>query len=104
MTILTTTDLKKSATEFVEGTPEGDQLLYGIYPEHIYGQLRRRIATELAGKEVAKIIDAANGQQLTRLRRAVEELYEGRQGVYAPVHDFWSFVEMVLHIKKKELP
>lgn len=96
--------LQTIAAGFVDGTAEGNKMLYEIYPGHVYDPLRRKIAIELAGKEVAKIIDAESDQQLRKLRKAVEELYDGREGVYAPVHDFWSFVEMVLHVKKKELP
>lgn len=62
------------------------------------------MAVELGGKEIAKILDAENNKELKRIRHAVENMFENRDGVYAPVHDFWSFVEMVLHIKKKELP
>jgi hypothetical protein len=96
--------LRSFALDFVDGSPAGNEVLQKIYPEHLYDPLRRKIAVELAGKEVAKIIDADSDQQLRKLRRAVDELYDGRQGVYAPVHDFWSFVEMILHVKKKELP
>jgi hypothetical protein len=59
---------------------------------------------ELAGKEVAKILNAEDNDELDKLRGSVAELYDGREGVYAPVHDFWSFIEMILHVKKKELP
>jgi hypothetical protein len=96
--------LKDIAPRFVDGTPEAYSELEKIYPEHIYDPLRRQIALELAGKEIAKILDAKDNKQLDHMRHAVEELYSGREGVYAPVHDFWSLVEMILHVKKKELP
>lgn len=96
--------LKVYSTQFVDGTPEGYDILAKIYPAHIYDELRRKIATELVGKEIAKILDAENDEQLAQHRQAVHNLYDGQQGVYAPVHDFWSLVEMVLHVKKKELP
>lgn len=96
--------LKAYSAKFVDGTPEGYDILDTIYPAHIYDDLRRKIATELVGKEIAKILDAENDAQLAQHRQAVGDLYEGQQGVYAPVHDFWSLVEMVLHVKKKELP
>jgi hypothetical protein len=96
--------LQTLAAKFVDGTPEGDQALYEVYPKHLYDKLRVEIAVELAGKEIAKILDAENDDQLSQHRAAVAAMYDGRQGVYAPVHDFWSLVEMVLHVKKKELP
>jgi hypothetical protein len=92
------------AADFIDGTPESYKTLYKIYPDHTYDRLRRKIATELAGKEIAKILDAKDNEELESLRSSVNGLYDGREGVYASVHDFWSFVEMVLHIKKKELP
>lgn len=96
--------LKAFSAQFVDGTPEGYEILGKIYPAHIYDELRRKIAIELVGKEIAKILDAENDAELAKHRRAVHDLYEGRQGVYAPIHDFWSLVEMTLHVKKKELP
>jgi hypothetical protein len=96
--------LKKYSALFVDGSKEASATLHKIYPKHIYDKLRRKMAVELAGKEIAKIVDAKNDAELAKIRHAVAELYEGREGVYAPVHDFWSFVEMVLHVKKKELP
>jgi hypothetical protein len=96
--------LAKIIPDFIDATPEGDKMLETIYPDHIYDPLRRQIAIELAGKEIAKIIDADDNEQLEKMRKAVAALYEGRKGVYAPIHDFWSFIEMILHIKKKELP
>lgn len=96
--------IKDMAPTFVDGTPEGAELLRKIYPKHVYDPLRRKIAADLAGKEVAKILDAGNNHQLKQIRKAVDEMYEGREGVYAPVHDFWSFTEQILHVKKKELP
>ena len=96
--------LRALAATFVDGTPEAYAALYKVYPKHLYDPLRRKLAVELAGKEVAKILDASNDQELKKMRQAVDDLYDGRQGVYAPVHDFWSLVEMVLHVKKKELP
>ncbi|HYF96810.1 MAG TPA: hypothetical protein VD947_02090 [Patescibacteria group bacterium] len=96
--------LKILSSQFIDGTSEGYKILYKIYPDHLYDALRRKIAVELAGKEIAKILDAENNQQLAKHRNAVDDLYDGREGVYAPIHDFWSFIEMVLHIKKKELP
>jgi hypothetical protein len=98
------TKLKNLSAQFIDATAEGDEILKNIYPAHLYHPLRREIAIELAGKEIAKIIDAKNDQQLADLRLAVANLYDGRPGVYAPVHDFWSFIEMILHVKKKELP
>lgn len=97
-------ELQALADTFVDATPEGDKLLYSVYPKHLYDPLRREIAVELAGKEIAKIVDAQSDAQLKKMRQAVADLYDGRKGVYAPVHDFWSFIEMVLHVKKKELP
>ncbi|HYH74361.1 MAG TPA: hypothetical protein VD735_00210 [Candidatus Saccharimonadales bacterium] len=96
--------LKEVTAYFVDGTPEAYKALRTIYPEHIYDPLRREIAIELAGKEVAKILDAEDNDRLEQIRSAVDDLYDGRQGVYAPIHDFWSLVEMILHVKKKELP
>jgi hypothetical protein len=96
--------LQALSAEFVDGTPESYKTLYKIYPPHLYDELRRTIAVELAGKEIAKILDAPNDKQLAAMRGAVGDLYDGRQGVYAPVHDFWSLIEMILHVKKKELP
>src|SRR6185503_12438848 len=92
------------APQFVDGTPEAYAVLQEIYPMHMYDPLRRQIALELAGKEIAKILDAQNDGQLAAMRHAVDDLYSGREGVYAPVHDFWSLIEMILHVKKKELP
>jgi hypothetical protein len=96
--------LRSVVPEFVDGTPEAYAALQEIYPMHMYDPLRREIALNLAGKEIAKILDAQNNGQLAMMRQAVDELYGGREGVYAPVHDFWSLVEMILHVKKKELP
>jgi hypothetical protein len=96
--------LRAAATDFVDGTPDGYKILHKIYPAHVYDAMRRKIAVELGGKEIAKILDAENNKTLEKIRSAVGDLYDGRQGVYAPIHDFWSFIEMVLHIKKKELP
>lgn len=96
--------LAKIVPDFVDGTPEGYKTLEGIYPKHLYDPLRRQIAIDLAGKEIAKILDAEDNDRLAQVRQAVATLYDGRQGVYAPIHDFWSLVEMILHIKKKELP
>jgi hypothetical protein len=96
--------LKDVALRFIDATSEGDKILQDIYPEHIYDPLRRVIAVELAGKELAKLIDAEDNDKLSAIREATHNLYEGRAGVYASVHDFWSLVEMILHIKKKELP
>lgn len=97
-------ELRRYSAQFADGTPEGYRILQKIYPSHIYNALRRKIASELGGKEIAKILDAKDNKELTKLQRSVDDLYEGRDGVYAPIHDFWSFVEMVLHVKKKELP
>jgi hypothetical protein len=96
--------LQALSDQFVDGTPEGYMPLHEIYPKHLYDNLRRKIAVELTGKEIAKIIDAEDSQKLAQLREAVDSFFDGRQGVYAPVHDFWSLVEMTLHVKKKELP
>lgn len=96
--------LRTLGSDFIDGTPESYKSLYKIYPKHIYDPLRRKIAMELGGKEVAKILNAEDNDELNKLRGSVEELYDGREGVYAPVHDFWSFIEMILHVKKKELP
>lgn len=96
--------LKKVTSKFLDATAQGDRILERIYPDHIYDPLRRVIAVEIAGKELAKLTDAEDNENLSRLREATQKLYEGRAGVYASVHDFWSFVEMILHIKKKELP
>lgn len=96
--------LQELSAQFVEGTAGAQKILDGIYPVHLYDTLRRKIAVELAGKEIAKILDAESDDELAQHRQAVTALYGGREGVYTPVHDFWSFVEMVLHVKKKELP
>lgn len=96
--------LRNVASKFIDATAEGDKTLEQIYPEHIYDPLRRVIAVEIAGKELAKLIDAEDNDRLSDIREATRKLYEGRAGVYASVHDFWSLVEMILHIKKKELP
>jgi hypothetical protein len=96
--------LQTQAPKFVDGTADGYAILRRIYPAHVYDPLRRAIAVELAGKELGKILDAGSDKRLTAMQRAVADLYEGREGVYAPVHDFWSLVEMILHVKKKELP
>lgn len=96
--------LSAIAPGFVDGTPEGYAMLQKVYPDHVYDRLRRQIGLELAGKELAKILEAEDDAQLASMHRAVASLYEGREGVYAPVHDFWSLVEMILHVKKKELP
>lgn len=93
--------LKAFGINFIDGAPDAYKSLYKIYPRHIYDSLRRKMAVELAGKEVAKILNAKDNRELNTLRQAVEDLYDGREGIYAPVHDFWSFVEMILHIKKK---
>lgn len=66
--------------------------------------MRIDLAVELAGKEIAKILNVKNDRDLQDIRLALKNMYDGREGVYAPVHDFWSLVEMVLHVKKKELP
>jgi hypothetical protein len=96
--------LKRYSTDFVDGTPEAYKTLHEIYPKHLYDRLRRKMAVELTGKEIAKILDSESNAELEKMRCGVNDLYDGRQGVYAPIHDFWSFVEMVLHVKKKELP
>jgi hypothetical protein len=96
--------LRVVAPTFVDGTPEAYAALHEIYPMHMYDPLRRQIALDLAGKEIAKILDAQNDKQLAQMRHAVDDLYSGSEGVYAPVHDFWSLIEMILHVKKKELP
>lgn len=96
--------LKRASSRYVEGTEEGGDVLRKLYPQHFYDQIRRDMAIELGGKEIAKILDAESNQQLRSIRKAVRNMYEKRDGVYAPVHDFWSLIEMVLHIKKKELP
>jgi hypothetical protein len=96
--------LRACSEKFVDGMPEGYKMLYSIYPKHLYDPLRRKIAVELAGKEIAKILDAEDNHELSNMRQAVNDLYDGRQGVYAPIHDFWSLVESILHVKKKELP
>ena len=96
--------LRKVAPRFIDATAKGDKVLQEIYPEHVYDPLRRLIAIEIAGKELAKLTDAEDDERLSEIRKKTTELYEGRFGVYASVHDFWSLVEMILHIKKKELP
>jgi hypothetical protein len=96
--------LAKYSKQFVDASTEEAATLHKIYPKHLYDKQRRKMAVELAGKEIAKIVNANDNKELEKIRHAVEDLYEGRAGVYAPVHDFWSFVEMVLHVKKKELP
>src|SRR4051812_12060254 len=84
--------LGKYSSIFVDGSKDAADILKKIYPTHLYDKLRRKMAIELAGKEIAKIVDAQNNHELEKIRHAVEELYEGREGVYAPVHDFWSFI------------
>src|SRR5687768_1647442 len=96
--------LNRLSAQYVEGTADSGEILRKLYPRHLYDPVRRSMAVELGGKEIAKIIDAENDLELERIRRSVEVMYDAREGVYAPVHDFWSFIEMVLHIKKKELP
>lgn len=96
--------LREVTSKFIDATTSGDKILKNIYPEHIYDPLRRVIAVEIAGKELAKLIDAEDNEHLSGIRESTQNLYEGRAGVYASVHDFWSLVEMILHIKKKELP
>lgn len=96
--------LTRLSSQYIDGTVEGGDILRKVYPSHLYDPMRRSMAVELGGKEIAKILDAENNRELSRIRRAVNHMYDERDGVYAPIHDFWSFVEMVLHIKKKELP
>lgn len=96
--------LSAASSKYVEGTEEGGDVLRKLYPPHFYDQIRRDMAIELGGKEIAKILDAESNAELRSIRKAVRNMYEKRHGVYAPIHDFWSLVEMVLHIKKKELP
>lgn len=96
--------LSRASSRYVEGTREGTDVLRKLYPQHLYDPVRRRMAVELGGKEIAKILDAKNNLELSRIRRSVAHIFDTREDVYAPVHDFWSFTEMVLHIKKKELP
>jgi len=96
--------LLRISSEYVEGTAESSDLLRKIYPPQVYDPIRRDMAIEVSGKEIAKIIDAKDNHELRRIRRSVANMYDSREDVYAPFHDFWSFIEMVLHIKKKELP
>lgn len=96
--------LTQVTSQYVEGTVEGGQILRKLYPRHLYDPLRREMAVELGGKEIAKVLDADSNKELKRIRKAVDDIYEERSDVYAPIHDFWSYIEMVLHVKKKELP
>lgn len=96
--------LKQVSSQYVEGTAEGSQILRKLYPRHLYDPLRRDMAVELGGKEIAKVLDVESTEELERIRKAFDEMYDEREDVYAPIHDFWSSIEMVLHIKKKELP
>lgn len=96
--------LSNFSKQYVEGTSEGSHILRRLYPHHLHEPLRRDIAVELGGKEIAKVLDADSNKELIRIRRAVRNMFSEREDVYAPIHDFWSYTEMVLHIKKKELP
>src|SRR5690349_25015723 len=89
--------LSQASSKYIEGTQEGSEVLRKLYPQHFYDQIRRDMAIELGGKEIAKILDAESNKELSAIRRAVRNMYEKRHGVYAPVHDFWSLTEKVLH-------
>jgi hypothetical protein len=77
--------------------------LYSVYPSHIYDPVRRTIAVEIMGKEMAKLIGHGGGKELELLREKVSEWYDGVPKELAPVHDFWSIFEMLLLAKTKRI-
>jgi hypothetical protein len=77
--------------------------LYSAYPSHIYDPVRRAIAVEIVGKEIAKLIGYEGGEALESLRRKVDKWFYGVPKELAPVHDFWSEFEMKLLAKGKRL-
>lgn len=88
---------------FLEGTDEGIELLRSVYPAHIYDQLRRDIAAEIIGKELAKLTGIDGNGELQRIRDFTQDTFEGINVVSSPVHDFWSTFELLPLVKTKRL-
>lgn len=74
-----------------------------IYPDHIYDSTRVQIATEILGKEVAKLVVAQNDAELEAHRRLVREWFKGKEQELSPVHDFWCTFELLPLVKTKRL-
>lgn len=83
--------------------PNKNESLYSVYPSHIYDPVRRAIAVEIMGKELAKLIGCGGGKPLELLRQKVNQWFDGVPEELAPVHDFWSEFEMKLLAKGKRI-
>lgn len=84
-------------------SPEALQRGDRIYPEHIYDATRVQIATEILGKEVAKLVVAQNDAELEAHRGLVGEWFRGTDQELSPVHDFWCTFELLPLVKTKRL-
>lgn len=94
---------ERAVQHFIEGTDTGEEILNTVYPPHIYDPVRRAIATEIMGKEIAKLVGAEGNGELERLRGKVDEWFGGIDVVQSPVHDFWSTFELLPLVKTKRL-
>ena len=74
-----------------------------IYPDHIYNPVRIQIATEILGKEIAKLVVAQDDQELAAHRGLVGEWFKGTAQELSPVHDFWCTFELLPMVKTKRL-
>jgi hypothetical protein len=84
-------------------TPEALQRGERVYPEHIYDPTRIQIATEILGKEIAKLVVAQSDAELEAHRGVVGEWFKGTEQELSPVHDFWSTFELLPMVKTKRL-
>lgn len=84
-------------------SPEALQRGERVYPDHIYDPTRIRIATEILGKEVAKLVVAQNDAELEMHRDLVGEWFKGTEQELSPVHDFWCTFELLPLVKTKRL-
>jgi hypothetical protein len=84
-------------------TPEALWRGERVYPEHIYDPTRIQIATEILGKEVAKLVVAQNDAELEAHRGLVGEWFKGTEQELSPVHDFWCTFELLPLVKTKRL-
>lgn len=84
-------------------TPEALQRGGHVYPDHIYDPTRIQIATEILGKEVAKLVVAQSDAEPEAHRGLVGEWFKGTEQELSPVHDFWSTFELLPMVKTKRL-
>lgn len=101
--VIDTREVTPTLESIIECTENGNQTIRAAYPSHIYDPIRRRIATEIMGKEIAKLIKSEGNDELRKLRNQIDELFDTESILNPPVREFWSMFDALTLAKTKRL-